>query len=118
MVRATWDELTDGLDDADLALLVAFRRACVELPGTEERVHRTEVQYAVRRIYASGYVRDHLLELAIHLRHEVGHPLLRQAFETTRTVTTHRLRIESLDELASVVPLLEEAHDTVGPGGR
>ena len=115
MVRASWAELTSDLDEHDEGLLAAFRAMCLALPETEERVSRTEVAYAVRRFYASGYVRMHLLELAVHLRREVPHPLLRQAFETTRTVVTHRLRIETLDELASVV---EEAHDTVGPGSR
>ena len=118
MVRASWDELTADLDEHDQGLLAAFRATCLALPETEERVSRTEAAYAVRRIYASGYVRTHLLELAVHLRHEVPHPLLRQAFATTRTVVTHRLRIETLDELASVADLITEAHDTVGPGTR
>ena len=43
MVRATWDELTAGLDDPDLALLTEFRAICRGLPDTEERVSRTEV---------------------------------------------------------------------------
>jgi hypothetical protein len=118
MVLSTWAELTAGLDDRDLALLSAFRQTCLPLPGTEERVHRTEVQYRVARIYAVGFVRSHRLEVAVDLLHEVAHPLLRQAFATTRTVVTHRLAIESLDDLPSVVPLLEEAHATVGPGTR
>jgi hypothetical protein len=116
MVLATWEELTAALDEDDLGLLERFREICLALPGTEERVHRTEVQYRLARTYASGYVRMHLLELAVHLRREVSHPLLRQAFATTKTVTTHRLRIETLDELDSVVALIGEAHDIVGPG--
>lgn len=117
-MRATWEELTAGLDQPDLELLEMFRETCLALPDTEERVHRTEAQYAVRRIYAVGFMRSHRLEIAVDLLHEVAHPLLRQAFETTRTVVTQRLKVESLDELASVVPLIEEAHDTVGPGTR
>ena len=118
MVRATWDELTAGLDDPDLALLTAFRDLCRDLPDTEERVSRTEVAYAVRRIFASAYVKSHWLEMAVHLRREVEHPRLRAAFATTSTVVTHRLTIGTLGELRSVVPLIEEAHDTVGPGAR
>ena len=118
MVRATWDELTAGLDERDLSLLGTFRGICARLPDTEERVSRTEVAYAVRRIFASAYVRNHWLEMAVHLCREAEHPSLRAAFATTGTVVTHRLTIGSLDELASVVPLVEEAHDTVGPGDR
>jgi hypothetical protein len=35
MVRATWDELTVGLDEPDLALLAAFRDMCSGLPDTQ-----------------------------------------------------------------------------------
>jgi len=118
LVLATWSELTAGLDEHDVQLLEAFRKVCLALPGTEERVHRSEVQYRLARTYASGYVRMHLLELAVHLRREVQHPLLRQAFATTSTITTHRLRVETLDELDLAVPLIEEAYDTVGPGSK
>jgi hypothetical protein len=114
VVRATWDELTDGLDDPDLALLTEFREICRRLPDTEERVSRTEVAYAVRRIFASAYMKAHWLEMAVHLRRQAEHPRLRAAFSTTSTVVTHRLTIGTLDELRSVVPLVEEAHETVG----
>jgi len=116
MVRATWDELTAGLADPDLALLTEFRDICRGLPDTEERVSRTEVAYAVRRIFASAYLKSHWLEVAVHLLREAEHPQLRASFATTSTVMTHRLTIGTLDELRSVVPLVEEAHDTVGPG--
>ena len=79
---------------------------------------RTEVAYAVRRVFASAYLKSHWLEVAVHLLRQAEHPRLRASFATTSTVVTHRLTIGTLDELRSVVPLVEEAHDTVGPGTR
>lgn len=118
-MRSTWAKLTAGLNERDLALLSAYRAAALALPGTEERVHRTEVQYALARVFTSGYMKSHYLEIAVDLLREAQHPLLRAAFHTTKKVVTHRLTISDSDQLdASVRELLAEAHRTVGPGTR
>lgn len=75
------------------------------------------MQYAVRRIFTSGYVKSSWLELAIDLLRQVEHPRLRASFPTTKRVLTHRLTIGTLDQLDdSVSSLIREAHETVGPG--
>ncbi|MCU1441476.1 MAG: hypothetical protein JWP85_2473 [Rhodoglobus sp.] len=116
MVRSTWAELTAGLSPADLELYTAYRDRCRTLPGCEERVHRTEVQYALHRVFTSGHMKSHRLQLAVDLLREAEHPLLRQAFHTTKKVITHRIDVTSVDELETVMPLIREAHDDVGPG--
>lgn len=116
MADATWDEFTAELSPADLELLSAFRETALALPGTVERVHRTEVAFARERVFAAAFVKSHRLEIAIDLLREVQHPLLLQAFHTTKRVITHRLTLTGIEQLESVVPLLDEAHRTVGPG--
>ena len=116
MVRSTWSELTSGLSPADLELFGAYRSACAALPDTEERVHATEVQYAVRRIFTSGYLKSHWLEISIDLLREAEHPLLRAVFPTTKKVFTHRLTLSEPGQVHSVIDLIREAHDDVGPG--
>jgi hypothetical protein len=56
-VRSTGDQLTKGLSDEDLALFSIFRDFGRSLPDTEERVHTTEVQFARKRIFTSGFMR-------------------------------------------------------------
>lgn len=116
MVRSTWAELTAPLDASDLALFEAYRKMCRALPGVTEEVHKTEVHYVVERIFSSGYLKSHHLEISIDLLREAEGEHLRTAFHTTKKVITHRFTIDSLDELATVKDLLREARDTVGPG--
>lgn len=118
MVRSTWAELTAGLNEADLALFETYRRRCAALPDVEERVHHTELQFAVERVFTSGYMKSHHLEIAIDLLRIAENPHLRQAFHTTRRVITHRLTIDSVQELDTAMDLIREAHETVGPGSR
>jgi hypothetical protein len=118
MVQATWDEFTAGFDARDLELIEAFRAVAIELPEVTEHVHRTEVQYKVARVFTSGYVKSHWLEIAVDLLREVRHPLLREAFPTTKKVITHRLTLATTDDVEAVADLIREAHDTVGPGTR
>ncbi|MFF1633799.1 hypothetical protein [Leifsonia sp. NPDC058248] len=70
MVQASWDEFTAGFDARDLELIEAFRAVAIELPDVTEHVHRTEVQYKVARVFASGYVKSHWLEIAVDLLRE------------------------------------------------
>jgi hypothetical protein len=118
VATASWDELTASYSPADVELISAFRDAALALPGTVERVHRTEVAFALQRVFASGFIKSHRLEIAIDLLRTSPHPLLLQAFHTTQRVITHRLTLTEVEQLESVLPLLEEAHRTVGPGTR
>ena len=118
MVRSTWAELTADLNESDLTLFGAYRAMCRALPGVEERVHRTEVQYALERVFTSGYMKSHHLELAIDLLREADGEHLRMAFHTSKKVITHRFTIDSLEELETVTDLIREARDDVGPGTR
>ena len=116
MVRSSWAELTAGLSPADLELFEAYRSACAALPGVEEPVHATEVQYAVKRIFTSGYLKSHWLEIAVDLLREAEHPLLRAVFPSTKKVFTHRLTLSEPGQVESVMELIREARDQVGPG--
>lgn len=119
MVRASWEEFTADLDEHDLAMIHAFRERALSLPEVEERIHRTEVQYAVRRIFTAGFVRSHRLEIAIDLLRDVDHRLLRDAFHTTQRVITHRFALSAVEDLDDeIIEWLSEAHETVGPGTR
>jgi hypothetical protein len=116
MVQASWQEFTDGFSDEDFAILAAYREIAITLPETTEHIHRTEVQYKVKRVFTSGYVKSHWLEIAVDLLREAPHPLLKAAFPTTKKVYTHRFTVRDHDELEAVADLIREAHDTVGPG--
>lgn len=116
-MRSTWEQLTDGLSDEDLALLTLYRDVCRGLPDAEEDVHTAQVQYRRKRIFTSAYVKSHYLEIGLELLREASHPQLRTAFATSKRVTMHRVtlreRSEFDDELRA---LLAEACETVGPG--
>ena len=118
MVRSTWQELTADLSPEDLELFEAYRAFCLALPDTEERVHKTEVQFAITRVYTSGSLKSHHLELAIDLLREIDGEHLRAAFHTTKAVITHRFTIDSLEEFETVKDAIREACETVGPGLR
>ena len=119
MAASTWNELTAELDDDDLALFTAYRTAVHVMPEVTEKVSRTEVAYLVKRQFTSGYIRNHYLEIAVHLTREADHPLLRARFPTTTKVTTHRLTLTRPDQLDdALLALVDEARETVGPGTR
>jgi len=119
MVSATWDELVHGLDDEDRGKLEAYRKLVRSLGGVEERIHSAEIDFAVKRVFTSAYVKSHWLEIGIDLLREVtDHPHLRTSFASTKKVFTHRFTLASADQLKSLEDLLVEARDTVGPGTR
>ena len=118
MVRSTWEELTAPLSAPDLELFETYRQFCLDLPGTQEQVHRTEVRFAVERYYSSAYMKSHHMELAVDLLREITGEHLRLAFHTTKKVITHRFTIDSLEEFATVKDAIREAHETVGRGLR
>ena len=119
MAESTWDKLTDGMRDDDLAMLERFRDLALAFPEAELDVKSTEIHIRRKRIFASAYIKSHYLEAAIDLLREAEHPTLRTAFHTTKKVITHRLTISKIEQLDDAVSdLLAEAYETVGPGTR
>jgi hypothetical protein len=119
MATSTWDELTRGLDEHDLAKVTAFRDFCRGLPNVEERIHTSQVAYARVRVFASGYIKSHYLELGIELLREVADPKPRATFATSKRVTMHRYSLRHLEQFDDAIrDLIREAAETVGPGTR
>jgi hypothetical protein len=119
VVRTTWEEHTADLRDDDVERLAAMRAFVTSLPDVTEEVHRTEVRYRVRRVFAVAFLVAHRLELAVDLPERVDHPRLLTAFPTTKRVVTHRLSLPHPDDFDdSVRAILLRAHDEVGPGFR
>ena len=118
MVRSTWAALTEDLNDKDLTLFTAYRDLVNDIGGVEERVNSSEISFAVKRVFTSGYMKSHYLEVGIELLREAEHPQLRTSFATSKKVTMHRMTLTTLGQLRSLRSLLIEARDTVGPGTR
>ncbi len=119
VVESTWDELTAGLSDDDIALFTLYRTFCRGLPDAVEQVHTSQVQYRRTRIFSSGYMKSHYLEIGIELLREASHPALRTSFPTSKTVIMHRITLgepEQFDD--DLRTLIAEACETVGPGLR
>ena len=118
-MESTWDELTASLSADDLALLTLYRGFCRELPGAVEQVHTSQVQYRRTRIFTSGYVKSHYLEVGLELLREASHPKLRTAFPTSKKVVMHRITLRERQQFDDDLrALLSEACETVGPGLR
>ena len=119
MVRSTWAALPATLSDEDAAMLTAYREQVGALDGVEERIHSAELDFAVKRVFTSAYVKSHWLEVGIDLTRELSrHKHLRTSFASTKTVFTHRFTLSSADQLPDLSELFVEARDTVGPGFR
>lgn len=119
MAASTWTALTRGLNDEDLAKLTAFRDFCRSLPEVDERIHTSELAFARTRVFASGYIKSHYLEVGIELVREVKRPKPRTAFATSKRVTMHRYSLRHLDDFDGAIrKLVREAWETVGPGFR
>jgi len=117
VVRATWEEFTAGMRPGELELVESFRALVMALDAVEERVSRTEVSFARRRLFAGAFTRSGRLEVFIDLLRQASHPLTIAVFPTTKQVWTHRLTIERLDQLDGTIrELIDEAYATVGPG--
>ena len=117
MVRASWEEFTAGMRPGELELVESFRAMITALDDVEERVSRTELSFARRRVFAGAFTRSGRLEVFVDLLRQASHPLRIAVFPTTKQVWTHRLTIERLDQLdESIRELVDEAYATVGPG--
>ena len=113
------DHYLAGKPPAAVELFRRFRTLVLAAGECEERVHRTEVAWADRRVFASAFIVSGRLEVAIDLLRQVEHPALLQSFPTTRKVYTHRFTFTAADQLdADIEAWLVEAHDDVGPGTR
>lgn len=115
------DEIEAYLKDKNPHAASLFRRfhklvlACGD--DTETSVSKTVVFFKRKRVFAGAHVRGKRLEPVIDLLREVEHPCLRGAFNTTKKVLSHRLTIVSEEELDdSLIDMLKEAYETVGPG--
>jgi len=119
VVLETVDAYLDGKDEGAVALFRRFEEL-VEACGTSEPAPRGSIVYWKRgRVWAGAYIERGRLELNIDLLRVAEHPLLLAAFNTTKRVVTHRLRITDVDQLdESITMLLQEAYDDVGPGTR
>ena len=119
MAAGTWEALTAGLNEEDLAKLTSFRDFCRSLPDVEERVHSADIAFARARTFASAYIKSHYLELGIDLLRQVRDPAPRTAFQTSKKVWMHRYSLRHLDQFDDAIrALLREAWETVGPGTR
>ncbi|MCU1518924.1 MAG: hypothetical protein JWQ75_3645 [Pseudarthrobacter sp.] len=108
-----------GKPPAAVELFRRFRVLVLAAGECEERVYRTEVAWADRRVFAAAFIIAGRLEVAIDLLRQVDHPALLQSFPTTKRVYTHRFSFTSAAQLdADVEAWLVEAHDDVGPGTR
>lgn len=77
------------------------------------------MQYVRTRIFTSGYMKSHYLEIGVELLREASHPMLRTAFATSKRVTMHRLTLSEPREFDDGLrALIQEAWETVGPGLR
>ena len=112
MGASTWQKLTAGLDEEDLAKLTAFRDYCRGLGDVEERVHSAEIAFAATRVFASAYVKSHYLEIGIDLTRKVTTPKPRATVATTKTRTLHRYSLRELRQFdGSIKDLLREAYE-------
>jgi hypothetical protein len=119
MVRSSWSALTADYSEKDLALLTAYRELVSSLDGVEERVHSAEIDFAVKRVFTSAYVKSHWLEVGIDLTRQIDkRRYLRTSFASGSRVFTHRFTLSTITQLKTLRTLLVEARDTVGPGFR
>jgi hypothetical protein len=113
------DTYLAGKPPAAVELFLRFRTLVLAAGECEERVHRTEVAWADRRVFAAAFIISGRLEVAIDLLRQVDHPSLLQSFPTTRKVYTHRFMFTAADQLdADIGAWVIEAHNDVGPGTR
>lgn len=117
MTLATWEELTFNLNEDDLSILTRYRQLCHSVGPSVERISRSEISFSRERVFSSGFMKSHRLEIAIDLLRPVTHKAVIAVFHTTKRVITHRLTLCSIDELdASIRDMLQDAYDTVGLG--
>ena len=91
MVSSNWAALTDGLSPEDQALLERYRDTVLALDDADSRSAKDDAPHPGR------------IEERVH---------------ATAKVITHRLDATTAAEIDSLVALLREARDTVGPGTR
>ena len=116
MVVAPWTELIVRLDDEDRAKLTAFRDFCRSLGSAEhrvdERVHKTDIAFAVKRVFASAYVKSHYLEVGIELTRTVTTPKPRATVAATKTRTLLRYSLRELSQFDGAIKgLIREAYE-------
>ncbi|MBA3249569.1 MAG: hypothetical protein H0T66_04515 [Geodermatophilaceae bacterium] len=74
---------------------------------------------ARKRIFTSGYIKSHYLEIGVELQREATHPMLRTTFPTSKKVVMHRLTLREREQFDDALrELITQAWETVGPGLR
>ncbi len=87
--------------------------------ASQPAVSRTVVYFKRRRTFAGAFVRGRTLEIVIDLLRAADHPCSIGSFATTTKVVSNRLRVRDVEELdGSILALLREAYEDVGPGTR
>jgi len=81
-------------------------------------VSRTGVDFKRGRAFARASVQKRQLEIEIDLLRQIEHPALKETSVSADGVYMHRLAITSTGEMYTIVDLLQEAYDTVGPRPR
>lgn len=113
------DEYLEGKNAHGEALFREFHRLVDACGPSEPSVSKTVVYFRRNRIFAGAFVRGRALEIVIDLLRPVEHARSIGSFASTKRVVTNRLRIRETEELDdSILALLREAYDEVGPGTR
>ena len=116
----TVDDYLALASNEDAAALFRRFQVMVEACGPSDvSVSRTIVFWRRKRVFAGAFVEGRRLGLNIDLLRQAEHPCLHSAFNTTRRVVTHRLRLGRPEDLdAALAALVAEAYEQVGPGTR
>lgn len=116
---ASVEEYLAGKSSDAIALFRRFEELVEACGPVVPAPSRTVVYWKRERVFAGAHVNGRRLELVIDLLREAEHPCLLSAFNTTKRVVTHRLRVTESEQLDdSIQALLQEAYDDVGPGTR
>jgi hypothetical protein len=119
-MTGTVDEYLAPFSDQVAEMMLEFREAVLASgPEVLEKVHRTEISWTRKRVFAGAFVKSGRLEVSFHLLRAVEHPRLRESFYTTKKVITHRLAFDEPGQVDEKIrSWLVEAYETVGPGTR
>lgn len=108
-----------GRDPRAVTMFRRFEDIVTSCGPCDAAPRKSIVYWKRARVFVGAYIERDRLELNIDLLRHAEHPCLLAAFNTTKRVITHRLRIsddQQLDE--ELAALVREAYETVGPGTR
>ena len=110
------EQYLDGKSREGTALFRGFAKMA-QACGDDVAVSasRSAVSFKRNRAFAGGCVQVRQLEIAIDLLRDLEHECLRESVVADNGVHSHKLRITSTGDLYTIVDLLREAYETVGP---